>query len=137
MRRNTMAIIDGFNRMDTLSVLAFRAPNFTREILPSSLGVPVQDSAGFQRSLNMSRAVFHSFSLVVNDMLEDGPARKVCLWLTAEANTVAGPFRWEMVWSFKFDDAGRQVVHWREFVESSVNFADFIPSMSPTPLPTV
>ncbi|KAF2089906.1 hypothetical protein K490DRAFT_62783 [Saccharata proteae CBS 121410] len=122
-RKTALAIVDAFNRMDTQTIFSVRSTRCVREILPRSLGHAAQDSAAFQRNLNMMRAVFKTYSLQVHDLVEDAAQRKVVLWLEARADTVVGRAEYvcEYVLSLEFDESGKTVVAWKEFVDASAN----------------
>ena len=54
-------------------------------------------------------------------MVEDVAARKIVLWLTARADTAAGLYENEYVWTLEFDEGGGKIVAMREFVDTVVN----------------
>ncbi|KAF4303838.1 hypothetical protein GTA08_BOTSDO07812 [Botryosphaeria dothidea] len=131
-RATALELVAAFNRnnIDAQTILEFLAPKegFVREVLPRSLGQPPQqDAEGFQRTLNMFRAVFRHYALDVLEIVDDVPARKVCLWLTAHAATVAGKYVCDMVWTLTFDESGRRVVKWKEFLDAGARTLDFLP----------
>lgn len=54
-------------------------------------------------------------------MVEDVAARKIVLWLAARADTAAGPYESEYMWTIEFDESGEKIVAIREFVDAVVN----------------
>ncbi|GME50466.1 hypothetical protein GTA08_BOTSDO07812 [Neofusicoccum parvum] len=128
-RASALEIVAAFNRnnIDAQTVASFRAPGFLREVLPASLNQPPQDAHAFQRTLNMYRAVFRHYCLDVREVVDDVPSRKVCLWLTARADTVAGKYVCDMVWSLTFDETGTRVVVWKEFLDAGARTVEFLP----------
>ncbi|KAL0260425.1 hypothetical protein SLS55_004112 [Diplodia seriata] len=128
-RAAALEIVAAFNRnnIDTQTIASFRAPNFRREVLPSSLNQAPQDADGFQRTLNMYRAVFRHYALDLLEVVDDVPGRKVCLWLTARADTVGDKYVCDMIWTLTFDETGTRVVLWREFLDASARTMDYLP----------
>ena len=128
-RAAALEIVAAFNRnnIDSQTIASFRAPNFTRVVLPASLNQAPQDADGFQRTLNMYRAVFRHYVLDLVDVVDDVPGRKVCLWLTAKADTAGGKYVCEMVWTLTFDETGTRVSHWREFMDVGARTMDYLP----------
>lgn len=128
-RAAALEIVAAFNRnnIETQTIASFRAPNFTREVLPASLNQTPQDAEGFQRTLNMYRAVFRHYALDVLEVVDDVPGRKVCLWLTARADTVGGKYACDMIWTLTFDETGTKVVLWREFLDAAASPMDYLP----------
>lgn len=100
-----LAIVAAFNEMDIPTILSHRHPSALRTFVPASLGAP-QSKTAYASSLHSLRAIFKNFSLVVNDMLEDKEARKICLWCSARADTVVGEYVNEYVWLMEFDEEG-------------------------------
>ncbi|KAL1628669.1 hypothetical protein SLS56_005661 [Neofusicoccum ribis] len=116
-RRTAFAIVDALNRMDTRAVWNMRDRSCWREIYPKSMGMPAQDNDAAQRALNFILNTFKTFYISVHEVIEDVPARKVCLWVICTGTTVSGPWTNEYVWSMEFNEAGTHVVRWKEFVD--------------------
>ncbi|KAL1649997.1 hypothetical protein SLS58_001373 [Diplodia intermedia] len=116
-RRTALAIVDALNRLDTRAVWNMRDRGCWREIYPKSMGMPAQDNDAAQRALNFILNTFKTFYISVHEIIEDVPARKVCLWTICTGTTVAGPWTNEYVWSMEFNEEGTHVVRWKEFVD--------------------
>ncbi|KAB2578005.1 hypothetical protein BFW01_g9304 [Lasiodiplodia theobromae] len=117
-RRTALAIVEALNRLDTRAVWNMRDRSCWREIYPKSMGMPAQDNDAAQRALNFILNTFKTFYISVHDLIEDVPARKVCMWVICTGTTVSGPWTNEYVWSMEFNEAGTHVVRWKEFVDS-------------------
>ncbi|KAK0640433.1 Austinol synthesis protein H [Lasiodiplodia hormozganensis] len=117
-RQTALAVIDAFNRIDTTTVWKLRDRSCWREIYPKSLGAMPQDNAACQQALNMLANTFKEMHMSVHEIIEDIPARKVCLWIIATGRTVSGPFTNEYVWSLEFDETGSQIIRWKEFADA-------------------
>lgn len=116
-RRTALAMVDALNRLDTRAVWNMRDRSCWREIYPKSMGMPAQDNDAAQRALNFILNTFKTFYISVHEIIEDVPARKVCLWVICTGTTVSGPWTNEYVWSMEFNEAGTHVVRWKEFVD--------------------
>ncbi|KAL0256092.1 hypothetical protein SLS55_008484 [Diplodia seriata] len=117
-RQTALAVVDAFNRLDTTTVFKLRDRSCWREIYPKSLGAAPQDNSACQQSLNMLANTFKEMHMSVHEIIEDVPARKVCLWIIATGRTVSGPFTNEYVWSLEFDETGSQIIRWKEFADA-------------------
>jgi len=127
-RATALAIVAAFNRMDVEAVCSYHSPTCLRHILPSTLGFQPQDTAAYLASLRRLAQVFQNFSLTVTDILEDKEARRVSMWLKARADTLAGEYVNEYVWTLDFDETGMEVTATKEFVDT-VMVRDFWPSL--------
>jgi hypothetical protein len=120
-RQTAEAIVAAFNVMDVDRIMSFRDPSCERHIVPASLGLKPQNNARYLAELQKLKPIFRNFSLTINDLLEDREARRICLWLSARADTAAGEYINEYMWTMEFDESGRKLVHVREFVDTVVN----------------
>jgi ketosteroid isomerase-like protein len=57
----------------------------------------------------------------VHDIVEDRDARRLVMWLKARADTLAGEYVNEYMWTLDFDETGEKIVCMREFVDTIVN----------------
>ncbi|KAK8161982.1 hypothetical protein IWX90DRAFT_416978 [Phyllosticta citrichinensis] len=117
-RQTALAVIDAIKRFDTRTVLELLERNAPREIYPRILGAKTQDDEGIRNVLNMFRNIFRSLDLTVYEIVEDLPARKICIWLHVDGQTVAGKYTNDYVWSLHFNETGTKVVRWMEFTDS-------------------
>ncbi|KAK5112438.1 hypothetical protein LTR85_011547 [Meristemomyces frigidus] len=127
-RKTADAVVEAFNRMDNEAIISFRSPDCIRYILPSSLGLKPTNNEQYKSQLDMLRPIFRNFSLAVNDVVEDEKARRICMWLSARADTAAGEYVNEYMWTLSFDDSGTKITKVNEFVDTVVN-RDFWPKL--------
>ncbi|ORY09222.1 hypothetical protein BCR34DRAFT_375983 [Clohesyomyces aquaticus] len=127
-RQTADALVEAFNAMDNEAIISFRAPDCVRQILPLSLKFPPQTNAAYRANLESMRSIFSSFRIVVNDVIEDLPNRKIVMYITAEGQTPIGEYQNEYVWKMTFDEEGKKVVEWSEFVDVGMA-RDFAPKL--------
>jgi hypothetical protein len=120
-RQTAEAVVAAFNVMDIEKIMSFRDLSCLRHIVPVSLGLKPQDNARFLGELQKLRPIFQNFSLTINDVVEDREARRICMWLSARADTAAGEYVNEYTWTMDFDESGRKLTQVREFVDTVVN----------------
>lgn len=120
-RQTALALVAAFNRMDIDTIISLRHADCMRHIRPAALQIPAQNNSAYRQSLEQLKPIFQNFRLVANDLLEDREARRICMYLTANADTAAGEYVNEYMWTLDFDVEGRKIVNWMEFVDSSVN----------------
>ncbi|KAG8528245.1 uncharacterized protein KY384_007162 [Bacidia gigantensis] len=126
-RRTAEALVAAFNNMDVDKIISYRSPDCTRQFIPSSINAP-QNNAAYAKTLHQLRAIFYNFSLKVTDILEDKDARRVCMWLTARADTAAGKYVNEYVWLLDFDGTGRKITTSKEYSDT-IMARDFFPKL--------
>ncbi|KAF2724724.1 hypothetical protein K431DRAFT_131598 [Polychaeton citri CBS 116435] len=127
-RLTAEAIVDAFNQMDIDAIVFYRAPECMRFILPASLNQPPTNNEQYRASLLHVKAVFNNFSLTINDIVEDTGASKICLWLSARADTLAGEYINEYMWTMEFDATGTRITKMLEFVDAGT-YRDFWPKL--------
>jgi len=126
-RRTAIAVVKAFNEMNVETIVSYRSPECSRIFLPTSMGLRPQDNATYFSSLQKLRAISHNFSLTINDLLEDKEKRRICMQLSARADTVAGEYVNEYIWLYDFDDNGKIVVA-KEFLDSVME-REFYPKL--------
>ncbi|KAI5357575.1 Putative NTF2-like domain superfamily protein [Septoria linicola] len=122
------AVVEAFNRMDIDAIISYRHEDCLRYILPAALGHKPQSNEVYRKSLEALKPIFHNFTLVLHDVVEDKEASRICMYLTARAETLAGQYINEYMWTLDFDGAGEKITKWTEFVDSVVN-RDFWPKL--------
>lgn len=128
-RQTAEAVVAAFNVMDIEKIMSFRSSSCMRHIVPASLGLEPQDNARFLAALQRLRPIFENFSLTINDVVEDQQARRICMWLSARADTAAGEYINEYMWTMDFDESGEKLIQVREFVDTVVN-KEFWPKLA-------
>ena len=98
-----------------------------RQILPYSLNFSAQNNDTYRRSLQEIIPAFRNFSLTVYEITEDIAARKIVMHLKARADTAAGEYLNEYMWTLHFDKQGR-IDDQKEYVDVGVN-RDFYPKL--------
>ncbi|KAL9025576.1 MAG: hypothetical protein Q9196_005627 [Gyalolechia fulgens] len=89
---------------------------------------PPQDTSTYCKSLTSLHAIFQNFSLVIDELIEDTANHRICMWLSARADTAAGEYVNEYVWLLDFDESGRKILRTKEFSDS-VMARDFFPKL--------
>jgi ketosteroid isomerase-like protein len=125
-RQTAEAVVDAFNRMDIDAIIAYRSDDCMRRILPSTLGHPPTNNKQYRASLERLIKIFSNFSLTINDVVEDNEARKICMYLKARADTLAGEYVNEYMWTLSFNASGTKIINATEFVDTVMN-KDFWP----------
>ena len=123
------AVVSAFNSMDIDTIISYRTPGCMRYILPSTLGHPPTDNARYASHLQKLKPIFKNFSLTVNDVVEDKEAHRICMWLKARADTLAGEYVNEYMWTLDFTEDGTKITKVNEFVDTVMNH-DFYPKLS-------
>lgn len=121
-------LVDAFNRMDIDDIISKRADGCMRYILPASLEQKPTNNDQYRTTLENLLPIFSNFELTVCDILEDREARRISMYVKARADTLAGEYINEYQWTMTFDEAGQKIVHWSEFVDSSI-FYGFWPKL--------
>ena len=130
-RQTADTLVQAFNAQDTASIVALRTPTCVRTFLPSSLHLPPQSNTQYLAHLNQVNAVFSSFAITVNDVIEDEPNRKIVMFVSARGDTPVGEYRNEYVWKMGFEEEGEKMLisEWTEYVDASMA-RDFYPKLA-------
>jgi len=127
-RETAEAVVAAFNTMDIDKIISYRSPDCIRYILPSTMGHAPTNNEQYRSHLEKLRPIFQNFSLTVRDVIEDREARRICMWLTARADTLAGEYINEYMWTLDFDETETKITKVNEFVDTVVN-RDFWPKL--------
>ncbi|KAL9050132.1 MAG: hypothetical protein Q9206_005207 [Seirophora lacunosa] len=127
-KRTALALVDSFNRMDVPAIVSARTPACLRHLYPTAMAQAPQDTAAYTRSLTGLRTIFRNFTLTVDELIEDAGGQRICMWLSARADTEAGEYVNEYVWLLDFDEGGRKIVRTKEYSDS-VMARDFFPKL--------
>ena len=127
-RRTAESLVEAFNNMDVDKIVSFRSPECTNQILPRSIKQPLQANADYEKRLRFLNPIFRNFSLTVQDILEDVQARRICMWLYAQADTAAGEYLNEYVWILHFDETGEKILSQKEYVDTAMQ-KEFYPKL--------
>ena len=114
-RQTATAVVAAFNEMDVDKIMSYRSPDCIRHFVPESINKP-QNNSTYARSLHQLRAIFHNFSLTVSETIEEGS--RLCMFLSARADTVAGEYVNEYVWLLDFDENGTKILNTKEYSDT-------------------
>ena len=128
-RQTSEAVVEAFNRMDIDAIMLYRSADCLRYILPSTLGHPPTNNEQYRSHLGKLKPIFSNFSLVINDLIEDSAEHRICMYLRARADTLAGEYINEYMWTLDFDETGTKITKVNEFVDTVMN-RDFWPKLS-------
>ena len=127
-RRTAESLVAAFNNMDVNGIIAHRSPDCLRHFIPTSMGFPPQDNATYGHSLNQLLTIFHNFSCTINDLIEDKQANRICLYLSARGDTMAGEYVNEYMWLLDFDESGEKITRSKEYSDTALA-RDFFPKL--------
>jgi|SRR5690242_9046966 len=131
-RQTADKLVAAYNALDIDTIIALRTPDCERAFLPStSLKYPPQSNTSFRQNLTGLAAVFTSFSIVVDDVIEgtnDAGATRIVMYVSAFGETAAGPYRNQYVWRMGFSEDGGLIKEWTEFVDVGVA-RDYYPKL--------
>ena len=127
-RRTALAVVESFNKMDVNGIISHRSPDCMRHFLPPSMGNKPQSNTTYAKNLHQLSAIFHNFSLTVTDMLEDKDAARICLWMNARADTMAGVYNNDYVWLLEFDESGEKIICSKEYSDTLMS-KEFYPKL--------
>ena len=127
-RKTAESLVAAFNDMDVDRIIAHRSPDCLRFFIPTSMGFSPQDNATYGDSLHQLTTIFHNFSCTINDLLEDKQANRICLYLSARGDTVAGEYVNEYMWLLDFDESGEKITRSKEYSDTAMA-RDFFPKL--------
>lgn len=127
-RQTAAAVVAAFNAMDVDAIISHRATDALRYFVPATMGHKPQGNETYAGSLRRLRAIFQTFSLTINDILEDGETHRICMWLTAKADTTAGEYVNEYVWLLDFDETGTKITTSKEYSDTLMS-KEFFPKL--------
>ena len=120
-------LVEAFNSMSIDTIISLRTPECMRQILPYSLSIKAQDNETYRKHLQSIIPAFQNFHLTLYEMVEDIETRKIVMHLKARADTAAGEYLNEYMWTLHFDEEGR-IDDQKEYVDVGVN-RDFYPKL--------
>ncbi|KAL8700828.1 MAG: hypothetical protein Q9201_005237 [Fulgogasparrea decipioides] len=123
-----LSLVAAFNRMDVPAIMAHRAPSCLRHFYPTAMAQTPQDNTTYAKSLTSLHAIFRNFFLTIDELIEDSANNRICMWLSARADTMVGEYVNEYVWLLDFDKSGKKIVRTKEFSDS-VMARDFFPKL--------
>ena len=99
------------------------APGYQRIILPRSLIYPPtsKENAEYSSHLQELKPISRKFDLTVSEVVEDLPARKIVMYLTAHADSLTRVLSNEYVCFMDFNEGGAKITAWKEFIDAGVD----------------
>jgi len=121
--RTAYSVLDGYKHLSVQALTDPLAPNFTQQLLPSSLAMPARSKEEFAKHAGMVTSIFSSFAMlpIPGQVFED-PAQNAVVAhcrMVGELKNGLGPWENECMITMRFDESGTKVVEHREFVDSA------------------
>lgn len=93
-------VIEAYNSWSLPAILAFRTPNCTHKVLPTSLKAKLQTNDQYSADFGARMPLIQDFHLKVDpgSMVVDTDAMKVSFFATSTGNTAVGPYANEYIW---------------------------------------
>lgn len=114
-------VLEGYSKLSADVLVAPLAPNGTHKVLPESLEIPTRDRAAFAQHAKGFTSIFSAFEMQPQMVWEAPEQNSVIAYCKMVGTLVAdlGPWHNECVITMKMSEDGRQVVEYREFVDSA------------------
>jgi len=122
-------VVEAFSRMDIDAISSYRSTHCVRHILPSTLGYPPTNNEQYRAHLEKLKPIFSNSSLIVNDVVDDTEHRRICMYLRARADTLAGEYDNDYMWTLDFNETGTKITKVQGFVDTVMN-RDLWPKLS-------
>lgn len=118
--RTAYAVLDSYSALDVDALLGPTAANFTHQVLPLSLGMPVRSRDEFASHATRFVTIFKSFAMEPQAVFEDAEQNAVVAYckMVGELNMGLGAWENECVIMMRMSEDGTAVVEHREFVDS-------------------
>ena len=121
--RTAYEVFDAYKQLSPSALLAPLTPDFTMQVLPSSLGMPARSKTDYGAHAGMVTSIFSSFAMlpIPGQVFEDPAANAVIAHckMVGELTNGLGPWENECIITLRFDESGTKVVSHREFVDSA------------------
>ncbi|KAI0880748.1 uncharacterized protein GGS22DRAFT_192883 [Annulohypoxylon maeteangense] len=116
------ALLDGYGSLSVPTLLRPMAPDFTHQVLPTSLGMRARNREAFAQHAAGIFSVFEEFRMVPKSIvLDDGPANTAVVHARMQGILKSGAGEWinECVMIIRLSHDGDQVRDIMEFVDSA------------------
>ena len=110
--------IEGYNIWTTESIMSYRAPHCTHQVLPLSLGRQPLNNEQYLAYFTPMMALFKDFHVVVKNAVVDEEAKQVTMHATSSAMTAVGKYDNEYMLALRMTEDGTKVEKFDEFVDS-------------------
>lgn len=114
------SVLDSYSTLSVEALLAPLSDDFTHQVLPESLGMPLREKDAFAAHAGGITSVFSKFSMVPQTVFEDPNKNSVIVYAKMIGELVdLGPWENECIIMMKMSEDGRNVVESKEFVDSA------------------
>jgi hypothetical protein len=120
-RLNTIhAFLGSYRELSPAALIAHLTPNFTHQVLPSSLESPIRDFNAFVAHAGMVTSFFKSFEMIPTSVYEDPSSNAVVVHakMVGEVDGM-GPWENDCVMLLKMSKDGTKIDEMKEFVDSA------------------
>lgn len=114
-------LLDGYSSLDVDRLTAPLSSNFSHQVLPESLGMPVRNAKQFAGHAAQIFSIFSEFRMILKDIFEDQAQSAVIVHARMEGILKGSSEEWlnECVMVICLSEDGTQVVKVTEFVDSA------------------
>ena len=117
-----LEFVRSYNQWTLQAIITIRSPDCMHHTLPASLQVPPRSNAEYKEFMGPMLSVFRGvqFSVINNeDIIVDVEARRVVLHCRNQADTDAGDYTNEYIFSLTIDKRGTKIDKIIEFIDAS------------------
>lgn len=117
----TKALLDGYSSLDVERLTAPLSSDFTHQVLPESLGMPIRNAKQFAKHAAEIFSIFREFRMNPKAIFEDQGQNAVVVHARMEGSMKSSDEEWlnECVMIIAFSEDGTRVVKVTEFVDSA------------------
>lgn len=119
--RTTEALLDGYSSLNIDELMAPLSSDFSHQVLPESLGMPVRNANQFAEHAAKIISVFSQFRMSPKAIFEDQEQNAVVVHARMEGTLKGSKGEWlnECVMIICLSEDGTRVVQIKEFVDSA------------------
>lgn len=117
----TQALLDGYSSLDVDQLTAPLSSDFTHQVLPESLGMPIRNAKQFAKHATEIFSIFREFRMNPKAIFDDQGQNVVVVHARMEGVLKGSNEEWlnECVMIISFSQDGTEVVKVTEFVDSA------------------
>ncbi|KAH8768901.1 hypothetical protein F5883DRAFT_553157 [Diaporthe sp. PMI_573] len=119
--KTTEALLDGYSSLNVDRLMSPLSSDFSHQVLPESLGMPIRNANQFAEHAAQIFSVFSQFCMSPKAIFEDQGQNVVVVHARMEGTLKGSNEEWlnECVMIICLSEDGTQVVQIKEFVDSS------------------
>ncbi|KAF2838279.1 hypothetical protein M501DRAFT_1005151 [Patellaria atrata CBS 101060] len=115
------AFLNSYSECSADALLAYLSPEFSHQVLPTSIGMPKRDRDGFAGHAAMITSVFSSFAIEPQDVFEDPTQNAVIVYAHMKGEIKGlGPHNNECMMILRLSQDQTKIEGMTEFVDSMV-----------------